>query len=108
MTRAALVLLRLVAAGEVFRVGYLVGSYRQGMDCMQRLVSLRTPLGGEIASIIRHKVGGLGGRQGGITARVWRQLHTAGLQSEQEVPCATCNPCPCAPPTEPGAPPPQV
>ena len=29
LTRAALVLLRLAAASEVFRVGYLVGSYRQ-------------------------------------------------------------------------------
>lgn len=29
MTRAALVLLRLAAASEVFRVGYMVGSYRQ-------------------------------------------------------------------------------
>lgn len=29
LTRAGLVLLRLAAASEVFRVGYLVGSYRQ-------------------------------------------------------------------------------
>lgn len=56
-TRAALVLLRLAAAAEVFRVGYLVGSYRQGMDCTRRLVELRSPLGGEIAAIIRSRVG---------------------------------------------------
>ncbi|KAL4451190.1 hypothetical protein ABPG77_009262 [Micractinium sp. CCAP 211/92] len=53
MTRAALLLLRLGAAGEVFRMGWLVGSYKQGMDCTRRLVSLRSPLGGEIAEIIR-------------------------------------------------------
>ncbi|KAL4422915.1 hypothetical protein ABPG75_009112 [Micractinium tetrahymenae] len=53
ITRAALLLLRLGAAAEVFRMGYLVGSYKQGMDCTRRLVSLRSPLGGEIAEIIR-------------------------------------------------------
>ncbi|PRW32831.1 hypothetical protein C2E21_7966 [Chlorella sorokiniana] len=55
LTRAALVLLRLAAASEVFRVGYLVGSYRQGMDCTRRLVELRSPLGGEIVAIIRSR-----------------------------------------------------
>ena len=62
MTRASLLLLRLAAAAEVFRVGYMVGSYKQGMDCTQRLVSLRSALGGEISAIIRERVGGEGGR----------------------------------------------
>ena len=38
-TRAALVLLRLAAAAEIFRVGYLVGSYRQvgtGKNCSRK------------------------------------------------------------------------
>lgn len=34
MTRIALVLLRLSAASEVLRVGYLVGSYRQVGACL--------------------------------------------------------------------------
>lgn len=118
MTRAALLLLRLGAAGEVFRMGWLVGSYkqvgdtglshaaapsagagglhgfclvpcrcpllawlalgrplapsvpvltRQGMDCTRRLVSLRSPLGGEIAEIIRARVGA-----GGWQAACWQ------------------------------------
>ena len=40
----------------------MVGSYKQGMDCTQRLVSLRSALGGEISGIIRERVGGEGGR----------------------------------------------
>lgn len=55
--RAGLALARLLAALEVFRLGYLVGSYRQGADCTLRLVALRSPLGGELAAIIRGKVG---------------------------------------------------
>ncbi|KAI7841190.1 hypothetical protein COHA_005156 [Chlorella ohadii] len=55
LTRGGLVLLRLAAASEVFRVGYLVGSYRQGMECTRRLVELRSPLGGEISAIIRSR-----------------------------------------------------
>ncbi|PSC75007.1 hypothetical protein C2E20_1726 [Micractinium conductrix] len=55
LRRLGLTILRLGAAGEVFRLGYLVGSYKQGMDCTRRLVSLRTPLGGEIAALIREQ-----------------------------------------------------
>ena len=76
MTRASLLLLRLAAASEVFRVGYLVGSYKQGYDCTQRLVSLRSALGGEISAIIRERVGGLAGLAGRrdpawLPARAW-------------------------------------
>ena len=41
---------------QVLRAGYLVGSYRQGVDCMARLVALRSPLGGEIAALVRERV----------------------------------------------------
>ncbi len=49
---------RVLISMEVFHVGYLTGRYRQGMDCMERLVSLRSALGGEMAAIIRERVGG--------------------------------------------------
>lgn len=65
VTRAGLVLVRLVAAAEVLRLGYLVGSYKQGIDCTQRLVSLRSALGGEVAAIIRERAGRQGVERSG-------------------------------------------
>ena len=38
----------------------MVGALAQGQDCMERLVSLRTALGGEIVAIVRERVGGWG------------------------------------------------
>lgn len=90
-TRAALVLLRLAAAAEVFRVGYLVGSYRQGMDCTRRLVELRSPLGGEIAAIIRSRVGG---RCAGLL-----QCAAAPAQRVASLPCNPAHACCAALPT---------
>ncbi|GAB4815333.1 hypothetical protein N2152v2_002379 [Parachlorella kessleri] len=51
--RIAVAVARLIGTGQVFRAGYLAGSYRQTRDCMQNLVSLPTPLGGEIVALIR-------------------------------------------------------
>ncbi|KAL4857488.1 hypothetical protein ACK3TF_002352 [Chlorella vulgaris] len=47
--RGGLLLLRAMAGLESLRLGYL------GIDCTQRLVSLQTPLGGEIVAIMRQR-----------------------------------------------------
>lgn len=46
---------RLMATWQVFRMGYLAGSYQQTTSCMKGLVSLPTPLGGEMVALIRSK-----------------------------------------------------
>jgi hypothetical protein len=87
--RAGLALVRLLAALEAFRLGYLVGSYRQGVDCTRRLVALRSPLGGEFAAIIRAKVGLMGRAVDGCPlfwrhARRRRRQHAARRSVEQD------------------------
>jgi hypothetical protein len=51
--RAAAAVARLFLAAEALRAGHLLGSHRQGSACMRRLVALHTPLGGELAAIVR-------------------------------------------------------
>lgn len=47
--------IRLVVAAEVFLLGHSIGAYRQGSRCMKQLIALPTPLGGEIAAIVRSR-----------------------------------------------------
>jgi hypothetical protein len=53
--RVAAAVARVALAGEAFRVGDAVGTFRCGADCVRRMVALPTPMGGEMAAILRAK-----------------------------------------------------
>lgn len=54
-TRIALGFLRFLVSTEAFTIGHALGSFKQGSECMKKLVALPTPLGGEICALIRVK-----------------------------------------------------
>jgi hypothetical protein len=47
--------IRLYVAANIFKAGILLGSHKQAEECLSALITLPTPLGGEIAAIVREK-----------------------------------------------------